>query len=971
MKRTILLCLVYLCNADVSANNAGLSHLTVREGLPSGIIYSAMQDSRGFMWFCTETGVSRYDGWKFENFTIADGLADNEIFKCFEDSRHRIWFLSYNGRLSYYADGMLHNSINTPSLSYRVSGAFLLRCVEDKSQTLWFSTSLGSLVKVTDTSVNHIRPLFGERYQGDFSITSALFTADGNAKTFVEDPATGAIFVEDLSTGGITGGKVSRPSPRPLLNRNPKDKLFLYEGGLAGYDNGTLYTYELKKAGGKSRLLAFLEDSNFLWLAFETEGVLRIDIRTGRTDMHLLDKQLITGIVKDSEHNLWFVSYDNGVYVLKHNSRCVTNYATGVTFAVAGFRRASAHYIFAGSSDGRVQVFCNGRKKNSFRLSPKKFNRVLDIIPANGQVLIGCDEGIYRYEAGTAEAPVRLSCIAGYKNYNTSSDGSIWACSQDNIVKIKDRDCSTINHTPRLIKYTALAFLPDSGYYLGSTNKLYRVHLPSDKADTVLNDDELRTQVSDLAMINGHLWVATHGNGIIILHNDKIVRHICTTREDLVSDICDRIYDDGRKYVWVATNNGISVLDRIGGDHICDISEDAGIIANGVKNISVDNGIVYAATNRGVSVFRLEDIALHTPPPAVYVTGFTRGNEKRADPRSNIAFDYFRGVVTLTFTAITYQVSHAKLQYQYKFADARDWHYTSVSDISLYSLPPGTHSLMFRAKKPDSDWSSPATVSIIVTPLWYQSAWFRGGLGILALATAYFLVRARLQAINKKAEAAREHLQQISELENKALAAQMNPHFIFNSLNTVQHLILSRDEHQSLNFLADFAILMRSMLEISRKPAITLAEEIDFLTRYLQLEAIRFNNAFAYHISIEDSLPQDEIKIPPALLQPLLENAIKHGIASLRGDGNILLLVSREGHFLVAVVEDNGVGIDAHARQPSAYKKRESAGLKVLKQRLSLIRTQTGECSTIRITDKAFVNPGGRGTRIEVRIPIQ
>src|SRR4051812_29948953 len=91
--------MLYFFTGQLHADNINLSHLSVKDGLPNSTVYSAMQDAKGFIWFCTATGVSRYDGRKFENFTISDGLADNEIFKCFEDTKHRIWFLSYNGRL--------------------------------------------------------------------------------------------------------------------------------------------------------------------------------------------------------------------------------------------------------------------------------------------------------------------------------------------------------------------------------------------------------------------------------------------------------------------------------------------------------------------------------------------------------------------------------------------------------------------------------------------------------------------------------------------------------------------------------------------------------------------------------------------------------------------------------------------------------------------------------------------------------
>ena len=146
MQRIRVLLSILLLNITAYAADTKLTHLTVKDGLLNSTVYYAMQDSSGFMWFCTETGVSRYDGTKFENFTLNEGLADNVIFKCYEDSKGRIWFLSYSGKLSYYLKGNIYSGSNTPWLNYPLSGAFLLSSIEEKNGTVWISTSLGDVL---------------------------------------------------------------------------------------------------------------------------------------------------------------------------------------------------------------------------------------------------------------------------------------------------------------------------------------------------------------------------------------------------------------------------------------------------------------------------------------------------------------------------------------------------------------------------------------------------------------------------------------------------------------------------------------------------------------------------------------------------------------------------------------------------------------------------------------------------------
>ena len=172
-------------------------HFTVKNGLPNSTVYFAMQDSKDFIWFCTATGVSRYDGRKFENFTMSEGLADNEIFRCIEDSKGRIWFLSYNGKLSFFYKGKMHNPQNTPWLSYDNTGAFLLNAIEDKKENLWFTTSLGFIIKITNCTLTKYKPSFTGKQFNNAYISSFIFLENDSVKKFAQDKLD-IVFIENF-----------------------------------------------------------------------------------------------------------------------------------------------------------------------------------------------------------------------------------------------------------------------------------------------------------------------------------------------------------------------------------------------------------------------------------------------------------------------------------------------------------------------------------------------------------------------------------------------------------------------------------------------------------------------------------------------------------------------------------------------------------------------------------------------------
>jgi hypothetical protein len=734
--------------------------------------------------------------------------------------------------------------------------------------------------------------------------------------------------------------------------------------------NGKWQIFDLEKYGIRSRILSFLTDDRYLWIATEEQGIFKIDVETSTIAANILQNELVIKILKDQEKNLWFITYNNGAFVLKSNAQLFTNINSQITFSTCNLKFHARHYLFIGNNNGLIYQFCDGKQQGCFQLSTRKFNRVLDIIPAGtGRVLIGCDGGLYQYNLASNTKTDLTAHLSSYKNYAIAPDSSIWCCSHDHILILKNNQFTALVNKSRLLKYTAIAVVADSCYYVGTTNKLFKVS-DGTQLSVILDDHVLKTQVTSLKIVDGYLWVATHGNGVFIVKNDKIVEHINKINNGVVSDICEKLYDDGEKYVWLATNEGLSAFGRTDHKLIGNVNSDAGIISNDIKNISSWNGSVYAATAAGTSIFDFQETQLRSDPPGVYVTRYKIGNATIIDPGGTVNFDYFKGFITISFTAITFQ-SSGSLQYEYKFAEDAEWHRTPVTDIPFFALRPGTHTLMFRAKKYNSSWSTPTTLSIIVNPAWYQTFAFKVLCAILLTLAMYCLVVFRLRAFRKKEREEHEHNRKINELENKALISQMNPHFIFNSLNTVQQLILVKEEEQSLNYLSDFSMLMRKMLENSRRQLITLAEELEFLECYLQLEVIRFSNKFAYSISIDSQLVQDEIKIPPVLLQPLLENAIKHGVSSVKDHAYIKLSVARAHDFLMITVEDNGIGIQAHkAAFRPGDKKNGSTALIVLEERLKLIKNDKGEGSLMNIIDKGYQTPAMSGTLIELRIPI-
>jgi LytS/YehU family sensor histidine kinase len=292
--------------------------------------------------------------------------------------------------------------------------------------------------------------------------------------------------------------------------------------------------------------------------------------------------------------------------------------------------------------------------------------------------------------------------------------------------------------------------------------------------------------------------------------------------------------------------------------------------------------------------------------------------------------------------------------------------------VPFPGLQPDTYQLQIRARKYKSDWSKPIIITVTILPRWYQQWWARGILILLSLSLVFFILRYVVRRIKDAEKRKTEYNRRIAELEAKALTNQMNPHFIFNSLNSVQHLIMEKEEKQALNFLADFATLMRQMLNNSRKSYLSLEEEIAFLTRYIELEKIRFSNVFTYHFTLEAELKDYTIYIPPMIIQPIVENAIKHGLAPKNGAGRLEVKLSLKNDMLYCSVDDDGIGWErANNIKSSRLIKHESTALSVIRERLQIIKSFNGNIGKLEIIDKFKFGFGNKeGTLVEILIPI-
>ncbi len=293
------------------------------------------------------------------------------------------------------------------------------------------------------------------------------------------------------------------------------------------------------------------------------------------------------------------------------------------------------------------------------------------------------------------------------------------------------------------------------------------------------------------------------------------------------------------------------------------------------------------------------------------------------------------------------------------------------AQAAFTNVPAGDYRFRARAVSIDGSVLGELDVPLTILPPYWGTWWFRLAVSLLILGILFALFRYRMNTIRKEAKLTSEFNTRMSEMELTALRAQMNPHFLFNSLNSIRHHVLKSDTEAADRYLSKFARLIRLILDHSDQSLVPLSEELQALRLYLELEAARFDDKFAFRITVDPRIGVDTAMVPPMLIQPFLENAVWHGLMQKTEGGSIQLRIDQDGQNLKAVVEDDGIGrVRAGELKSRTGGRSRSRGMSITRQRLEMIAHRHGTDSEVHIEDLVLADGTPGGTRITLTIPL-
>jgi hypothetical protein len=509
----------------------------------------------------------------------------------------------------------------------------------------------------------------------------------------------------------------------------------------------------------------------------------------------------------------------------------------------------------------------------------------------------------------------------------------------------------------------------DSIIYLGTLSGLKCFDHEGKMKYILPNLPLLNVSVSNLVYMNGLLWIGTSDNGVICFDGKKIIKNI-KFQDGLPENSIRCMYIDGTKLI-VGTSKGIAEISCSNFNEIKVIRKydtNDGLVSNVINDLFVLKDTIYVATEEGVSIITKPKInqygacLLNNP---IIKIGSKIISEQNIilNPGEDIRFEY----VGISFK------SEGDILYKYRLIGLDTiWKTTHQNEIDFSYLPNGNYHFDLIAINKFGIQSRLISIPFIVKKKWFEETYFRLSLLFLFILMFWFLYHLRvkknkLQYVNKL-----QNAQKIMELEQEALKAQMNPHFIFNCLNAIQHYIIEKDVMSANKFIASFAGLIRKALDNSGRKYISLEDEIIFLKSYIEIEQNRFEDKFYYSIKVEEQLDTTSLQIPPMLIQPFVENAINHGLLHKKNEkGNLLIDFSKLDNRLKIIISDNGIGRVA-AKSFSSYKEllHVSKGIQLTQSRIN--KLNDSEINKIRMTieDKYDTTGNSTGTQVEIFIPL-
>lgn len=952
-----------VCNSGISyAQHPFFYTINDENGLPSNEVYQVLQDEFGYIWIGCDAGLFKYDGFEFKQYKSVNQNG-RSISGLQLDRKGRVWCRNFNGQVyRVYGDSLKLISDfnqNTSSNNFTIDDQCnawivcedkLIQFNENGKEIKRYKipNSIGKKSNITEIIFHHHNIYFSQQYTGIYTLKKDKFY---KLKVLENDPLitqksgffikNDQIFVisEEINGKSYLISKVENQTIRPQKKYTTKiNDVLIYK----------INTF----------------NKNETWIC-SSAGAFRDTLKTSNLDdvKGLLPGKKISYCLKDREGMYWFCTLNDGIFVIP--SLDIQKYDPGNSLLsnknVTAISQAHNGDVLIGLSSGEINLLDSKTKAISTLdiVSNKKLITTKRIINYKGKSYIAHGQ-LTSYDGLTFKALP----FYNIRDFVIHKD-TLYYVMSELVIKVAMKDVDQGDQSKMIIIrktggrnialdviHNCFYFVLNEGVYKYQNNNWIQL---KHKGKSIF--------ASSIAYKNNSLWIASISSGLMVFKNNKIDKLFSTKNGLKENEI--KFITASKKYIWACGNNYLYRISH-DGNEISYYSKTSGINATEIKTIEIFDQQVYLGTNKGLIVFAENFPWENKVNPKIEIKSIYQGHQF-IPFTDGIRLNYKHKNVYIHLASTSFK-SKSKFYYLYRIKGLdNEWIKIPVQNksIILANLPPGNFQLEIKSINESERASKLIQIPLFIeSPIW-QKWWFYLLVSVISVGIIGLIFYARLRFIRKRATLQEKLLS--SQLT--ALKAQMNPHFMFNALNSIQDLVLEKDIKNSNLYLSKFSKLMRKILDASGAEKISLQDEIEILELYLDLEKLRFGNDFTFTISCDRNIDPYDVQIPSMIIQPFIENAIKHGLLHKKGKKE-LSIDFQLSECITCLIKDNGVG-RKHANEIKERRaeNHRSFATNATEKRIELLNEYDQDNYSFEIIDLEE-NGESMGTLVRIKMPV-
>lgn len=951
--------------------------------LPSQECYNIMQDSRGYIWFSTESGLCRYNGVTLRVFGKKDKLEDFATFDVKEDSNGKIWAVTSGNRIVQITDSIVFEPAYSIDYRAKLKNHLDVNYALDFAgdSLLYLSGNLAAWRINTKTNTSSV---FLEK-QND-SIFYYFRWKDNAYRHSKADAKTSVTARGFFLRAGYLPVQFTREGKTVTVRLPYSDKFMPDWRALMAHDSKGNWYFSIHNfivciapdmsyhilTFPKRLLSLYVDKDDGLWAGIYRGGVYYYaDPSDTASAVHSLVQYSVTGTCEDHENGIWCTTLEKSIFYSRSKKVITYSNYTGLE-KTADMIVAADPGILISTEPNELLLISNGNVQQR-KLQLGLNTTFSDAVHFRNNWYLASKEGLV-ITADDFSSPHFLSdcelpeARPGVPRLTMWHDSVLWGIQFGVIVKINDRCMKVINRKAIKPGNRIFAISADEIIFGGRVG-LSLFNVTTRTAQKIDGPEKGITDIIQTAA--GKVYVSLGYDGIFILSADRKKLTPCFPQLK-IKEVND-MHIDRYGSLWLSTAYGIVRISDPDGKPVFNyFTVDDGLPSNKVETIVTDDRDVYCNTTEGVFRFPLNEQLNVRAHPFLHLTSIRAGDTTYLQKQEQLLFD--AGTNNLLFRFDVLEFKNRKQPRLSYFLPGYDNHVRQSlnGDIELQNLPAGKYTLtVFPYAASGYRENDRMHIHFEIRPPFWNTWWFYTSLVVVVVLLLFFVFRYYIKRIRRKETEKARINTMIAEYRLSALQTQINPHFIFNVINSIQVYILENDTLVAYDYLARFSKLMRIVLNMARQKTHTLESEVELLTMYIDLEQLRFEKRFVCEIDIDPDLNTHDFRVLPMLFQPFVENAIWHGLLPLKNirPGKLKIAFRKNGPDSVfVIIEDNGIGREAAGRI-SRHKSHNSVAVSLNQERLQLLSQVPGfDSSGIQIIDLKDAAGNACGTRVEITL---